>query len=453
VSFTLVGQPFDAWLDETSTETDPSTGQASVHLHAPSQATTFHVRASLLDAAGAPGPSAERAVAVSKQGFGSVRVQPVYSGHRTVSQWTASVAAATRCKDLTATLPAEPAGALTATAPGPSEPLIANVPAGPNLAVVVRAGHFAWGCADSPGIVAGQQAVVSVTVVDKPLDLTGANVALGFTYDAEAALLAPLLADAATLLGEAFIPGGSNDGSVVLNAMEALTPAANAAAFALERIDRSWDAIAAQHFAGLSPGLRPQLELWAAAGLAAESPSIAASLAAGPSPAEAAVTVTRFGSEDAAAAGVAPGAVFLWGAQPGDTVLLSGSLVWEPSRFAGAAALGPAQADVPAASSVADALGSLAACPDLAAALGPFGTCDVACVAELCGAAIAARFTGALSASSAAGLAGSVNIKATGSATIDDNATATGVDGHFIGTFSEGAVTVTVDGDVGAPPP
>ena len=65
-------------------------------------------------------------------------------------EWTASVVVIASCADLAATLPEEPAGALTATAPASGMPVIPeNAPVGPNLAVVVRAGHFAWGCADT----------------------------------------------------------------------------------------------------------------------------------------------------------------------------------------------------------------------------------------------------------------------------------------------------------------
>jgi hypothetical protein len=137
--------------------------------------------------------------------------------------------------------------------------------------------------------------------------------------------------------------------------------------------------------------------------------------------------------------------VFAWGSQTGDAVALSGTLAWSPTRFVGAAALGPAQQDLPSAGSLAEALASVAACPDLAAALGSFGTCDTACVSALCGAALAARLEGALASADGAG---SVQISATGNATTDDTAAATAVAGHFLGTMSDGAVMVSIAGDV-----
>jgi len=94
VGFSLVGvfdSAFDGSLDSAVILTDPG-GHGKVTLHAPSQSTTFRVRASLLDANGVPVASAERSVSVSQQGFGSVQVAPKYLGHRTITTWTASIA-------------------------------------------------------------------------------------------------------------------------------------------------------------------------------------------------------------------------------------------------------------------------------------------------------------------------------------------------------------------------
>src|SRR5512140_203787 len=51
VGFSLLGGPLDAWLNPPSVTADAVTGRAVVELHAPTKATTFHVRASLLDPA------------------------------------------------------------------------------------------------------------------------------------------------------------------------------------------------------------------------------------------------------------------------------------------------------------------------------------------------------------------------------------------------------------------
>lgn len=446
VGFALLGDTFDAWLDAPSVDADPS-GHATVNLHAPSKASTFQVRASLLDDTGKPGPSAERGVAVSEQGFGSVRVTPIYSGSRPVTTWTASVVARSLCSDLATALPQEPPGALSATAAKGGQPVVDNAPVGPNLAVIVRADHFAWGCADSAGPMAGGTTDVSVTVIDTPLDLSTASLEVDLTY-APGATFTPLFADITAGLADAFIPVGSKDGAVVLNSMAALVPAGDAAAFAQHRIDKAWDAIAEQHFAALAPGLRQRAAAWVAAGLLLQTPAIAASVVAHGKPGHPDVHVTHFGDVDPVAAGVVPGA-FKWSAQPNDSVLLVGDLTWAPSRFAAAAALLPAQQDFPMAVSVPDALVSAGACKALAMKLGSFATCDTACVEQLCGAALAARWNGAL----ATGVTAKVGIKASAAATIGDAAQPKALTGHWVGKFSDGSVDAMVTGDLAATSP
>lgn len=446
VGFALLGDTLDASLDAATVEAD-SAGHASVSLHAPSKAATFQVRASLLDDQGRPGPSAQRGVAVSKQGFGAVRVTPIYGGSRPVTTWTASVVAGSTCADLAMTLPAEPPGALGATAPQGGAPVVDHAPVGANLAVVLRAGHFAWGCADSAGPTAGATLELGVTVIDKPLDLSTASLTVHLTY-APTAPFGALLADITAGLAEAFLPAGSKDGAVILNSMQALVPATSAAAFTQNRVDKGWDALAEQHFAALTPGLRQRAATWVAAGLLLQTRAIEVSVVAAGMPGHPAVHVTHFGDVDPAVAGVAPGS-FTWSAQPNDRVLLVGDLAWAPSRFAAAAALAPAQQDAPMATSVADALVSVGGCKALAMKLGAFAACDAACVEQLCSAALAARWNGAV----AKGAIGKLGIKASASATIGDAAQPKALTGHWVGTFSDGALDAAVTGDLAATSP
>jgi len=453
IGFSLLGQPLDAWLDHPSVSADGA-GHAAVGLHAPAQATTFHVRASLLDPSGAPGPSADRAVAVSDQGFAAIAVTPVYNGHRTITEWTASVVASTSCADVLPMLPDEPAGALSATGAADGMPVVVDeAPVGAALAVVARAGHFAWGCSDVKATTPGDTLAVSVTLIDKPLDLSSAALDATFSWPAAAPDLAPLYAHATLLLGEAFIPSGSKDGAVVLNAMAALVPPASSAAFDQQRIDKGWDAIASTHFAALSPGLKQQLALWTTAGLALEPPSFEAMLTAGADPAQAGVTVLRFGSVDPAQAGVPPGATFDWSQEPNDKMLIAGSIGWEPTRYAGAAALAAAQVDVPGAASLGVALAAVGDCHGLGVELGGFGTCDAGCVEQLCSAALGARFGAALGASAKAGQLGKVGLKATAEATVGDTAEPVSLTGKWIGDIGDVAVDVSLSGDLTAKAP
>lgn len=450
IGFTLVGAPLDAWLDPAKVSADAATGHATVALHAPSGATTFHVRASLLDEMGAPGASADRAVAVSDQGFGGVKIDPAYAGQRPVKLWIAGVAALADCADLAATLPEEPPGALVTSAAAGAPLIVDNAPVGPNLAVIARAGHYAWGCANTTALTPGDTLTVSVTVIDKPLDLTDVSLAATFGYETDVAVVAPLFAHATLLLAEAFVPTGGKVGSVLLNGMAALTTGSNAAAFAAQRIDKGWDALATTHFAAQSPGLRERLELWAAAGLALQSPRFEALITSAGAADPPSLTITRFGDVAPASAGVALGSTLTWSTEPGDKVLLGAALTWEPSRFAGAAALAAAQQDIAGAATVAEALALAADCHGLATTLGAFGSCNVGCVEHLCADALGARFTAALGASAASGQLGTITVKASADATVGDRAEPVALSGHWIGEITDGTFGGQVMGDLAA---
>jgi hypothetical protein len=454
VRFSLVGDAFDATLDQAVVLADGS-GHASVSLRAPLTATAFRLRASLLDPEGQPGASAERAVAVSDQGFGAVRVTPNYLGQRPITGWTAAVVAGKDCNALVGVLPDEPPGALVATAAAGTDPVILNAPVGPDLAVTLRAGHYAWGCAPTKALAPGATLDVAVTVIDKPLDLGSANLDVTFEYEPDPASWAALLSASVGAFADAFIPDGSKEGTVILNAMAALVPAASMGDFMQKRIDKGWDTLAEQHFAVLCPDLRTQAAAWATAGMLLQSNRFQATLGPGAAPGQASLTLTRFGDLDPSAAGAAAAPGFTWSAQPDDTVLLGGELVWEPARFAGSAALAGAQQDNPAISAVPAALALLADCHGLAQGMGSFGACDVACVEQLCTDAVAARYAGALDASKLGGPLGKVVVKASAAAPIGDVAEPVALDGSWLGSVAAGSVEAPVTGSVAAaaPPP
>lgn len=450
IAFALLGSPLDAWLDPPEVLADAATGHASVTLHAPSQATTFHVRAALLDEHGAPGASADRAVAVSDQGFASVRVVPAYAGLRPVTEWVANVVALADCADLAPMLPEDPPGALVASAAAGAPLVVENAPVGPDLAVIVRAGHYAWGCANTTALTPGETLEVSVTVIDEPLDLSNVSLSATFDYQADLATVAPLLANAAAQVVQAFAPPGGKVGLMVLNGMAVLNTGANAAAFAAQRIDKGWDNLATQHFAGQSPSLVQWLELWTAAGVLLQTPAFEAQITSGAAADPPAIDITGFGDVDPASAGIAPGSVLTWSTEAGDKVLLGTELIWEPSRFAGAAALVSAKQDLPGIASVGEALALVADCHGLAASLGPFGSCDLVCVEHLCAEALAARFTSALSASAASGQLGKITVKASADAQVGDRAEPVALTGKWIGTITDGTFGGMVMGNLSA---
>jgi hypothetical protein len=462
VGFELLGDSFDGSLDPATVLTGAD-GTAQVTLQAPTVATTFHVRASVSEVSGTVAASADLTVAVSEQGFGSVRVVPAYLGARTITSWTANIVASATCASLAGSLSEDPAGAVEGSAPVGAEPLVENLPVGPNLAVVLRAGHFAWGCTDTTMLAANKTLDVTVDVIDKPIDLAAADLDLTFSYTPDADPYTAFLADAVSQLDDAFMPDGSNEGAVVLNAMAALTPSTEIAAFDLSRQEQSWDTLAQQHFSALPQGLRATCGAWANAGAAMAPTTIVAtavgSAVGAPAPPvntaspDVTVTVTTFAGFDPTSVGVttAPGAT--WSGQPGDGVLLSANLLWQPSLFAGAASLAPAQAAHPGATSVAEALALTADCYGLATAMGAFGSCPVDCVEQLCRAAITARWAAALTASSQAATTPMVTIQASGSATVGDVAQPVTLAGHWLGQLGDGSITLAVTGNISTPTP
>jgi hypothetical protein len=459
VRFALIGDVVDGWIESSAVKADAN-GVATIELHAPDQPTTFHLRAWIVLENGDAGPSAEASVAVSAQGFGTVRVLPQYTGKRVVASWTASVAARTTCADLAATLPGEPDGALVAKAAFGAAPLVLNAPVGPNLAVAVRAGHYGWGCADTTDLKADGTLDVKVTIVDKPIDLESTDLDLALTYTPDAAAYGPLIDGASALLREAFLPKGAPEGELVLGAMGAALPLDQAALFEAARATLGWNQLAAAHFEGLETSVGDRCASWINAGLPLQAPLIKAHLAAkSGAPGVAAVKVLTIGSVTADAAGVPAASPFSWTADPDDTLILGGIVSWQPSRYVGATAFAGAKVAQPAAQTMADALAQAADCPGLAAKLEGFGACDAGCLAALCTQALGDRWALGLSASTDAGLPGHLTITASGPAQIDDTAKLRGFKGIWLGTVSDTLVSAKVKGSfegtqpANAPPP
>ena len=453
VRFAVVGDALDGWIERAAVKADAN-GAATMALHAPDQPTTFHLRASILLGNGLAGPSAETSVAVSAQGFGAVRVLPQYTGKRTVETWTASVAARTTCADLAAILPGEPAGALTAKASFGDAPVVLNAPVGPNLAVAVRAGHHGWGCADTTDLQADGTLDVKVTIVDKPIDLDATDLDLALTYEPDAASYSALLGDASALFREAFLPKGIAESDLLLAAMGSATPSDQATVFESARASLGWNDLAAQHFAGLGASVGERCTKWISAGVALQSPVIRAHLAAKPgAPGSAMVKVLTIGSVDAASAGVPAASPFAWTADPDDTLILGGTVTWQPTRYLGTAALAGAKVAQPNAQTIHDVLAQAADCTGLAKKLEGFGLCDTGCVAALCVKALDDRWSLGLAASSNLGLLGHLAITASGPAQIDDAAKLRGFKGIWLGTVSAGLASAKVKGSFdGAPP-
>jgi hypothetical protein len=446
VTFRLLGDSLGATLDQSVVVADDD-GKATVTMRAPNQATTFRVQASVKD-----GTSAELPVSVSDEGFGTLRVVPIYGGKREITQWSAAAVAKRTCAEIAADLPNDPAGALTATAPGEGAPEIELAPVGPNLAVTLRAGYYAWGCADVTGLVANETLEVKVTVFDKPIDLTVTDLSVEFSWSAEAMPYEALMMDGANRFAEAAFPLAVPESQVLLDTMQAhIIDGDDMTAFVQAR-QLSADGVAATYFAALPVSLRDRMLAWGTTAVLSQPPVLIGRLQALPEQSgHALLTLETFGTASAAAAGIPTEHLVSGSGQPGDVVLLGGMIFWLPSKLAGSGAIAPANYDFPTATTVPEALDAALDCNALAQSLGPFGSCDATCAAELCRSALAWRHELGLGASAEGGI-GTISMAATGSATVSEEATPVSFDGTWVGILTAGELSVGLDGTTSGAP-
>jgi hypothetical protein len=454
ISFALLGAPLNASLDKAKVLADPD-GRASVTLKAPNAATTFQLRASMKD-----GVFAELPIAVSDKGFGSLRVVPVYAGKREVTMWVASAVTGTNCEAIAALLPEDLKAPQNATAPAGKEPLLESVPVGPNVAIVLRAGYYIWGCTDEPNLKAGQELSVKVPVIDRPIDLSATDLDLDLSLTADGLPYASMMKEAATALVGGLLPS-SIDGasSALLDAMIAKSSPHIADTLVKERSMQDWDAITVDHLAGLATPPQEQILQWIEDKLKAEGdPPVASSgitgrlVAAKSAPSKALFQVKSFGGVDARSAGIPASHLMSLTADASDTVVLNGTLYWMPSRYVGGVALQAATEAMPGVVSMTEALDALFGCPALAASLGGM-ICDASCLEVLCHAALEDLWEQGLEASAEAGIVGQIEIMASGRAKVDDHAAPMSLeDGTLLGTLSDGSSTAAFAGTVvGAP--
>lgn len=440
VSFYLVGNALDATLDRT-TVVAASDGSAEVTLRAPNHGTTFSVRAVLKD-----GPSVEAVVAVSDEGFGTLRVRASYAGKRPVESWIASAVAGVTCADLAPTLPADPEGGIVASAAPDEVLLVPAVPVGPKVAVAVRAGHAMWGCSDAAGLVAGSETEVTVKIFDKPIELDAASLAFSLGWEPAPEPMAELLGSSTAQLLDAMWPEGESESARALDALVASLPADAVADGTAAVVSGTWTDVAAVHWAAASLALRDTTGAWAESGLGASSPEITGRLQGLPAaPGKAAVTIESFLGVSPADAGIPAEHLLAWSADAEDKVLLTGALFWLPSRYVGAAVAVAAKAET-GAPSVPQALAQVVDCDALATSLGALPTCDVACVASACESGLASLWAAGRSASAEALSVGTLNLAAGGAATVGDAAEPLGWSGPWVGTLSDGLASAPVGG-------
>ena len=169
VELLLLGDSKQAFLSDLELYTSPQ-GEGHFWLTASGTEARFAIHAR------AEGSSARAEVMVTDFGFADVRIEPSYSGARSINQWVASARAGVDCASV---LEITSDGPITAqSAPG-EFPVLHNVLVGAPLAVTLRSGRAVAGCFDVVGLLAGELRNVAIVVNDivpkfssAPLELT-----------------------------------------------------------------------------------------------------------------------------------------------------------------------------------------------------------------------------------------------------------------------------------------
>lgn len=438
-------EPNDASLDRAEAITD-SRGEASVLLTAPTTPTTFRLRASVGTTV-----STELAVSVSEAGFSTVVVHPSYLGKRLVTSWTATVRAGATCASLHGIPP--PDGDLVATSDVSGTPTIDSVPVGPALAVTLRAGHFAGGCADLTNVVADSKTDVTVVATDRPLQLETTDLELALGISDESPEWRTSLEASAQQSLDALLDGAPNGVVALLDAMAAQAESGHDA-FIAERTSQGWDATLPAALGTDSPQrIQTLVASWMSTGVLGLSQprTFVGHLGASGEPGQALFELATVADTDAQSAGFAQSLLATWSADPTDTVLLGVNLFWYPSLMVTALSEPPALLAAPGTTTVPEALASLLSCSDVSnlmtaqSTVDSYPGCDQACTESLCQAGLAFMWQRARNASGAN--ASKLEVNATGATTIDDEAYPVSFSGTWIGT----ATTDTTSAALGGP--
>lgn len=421
VRFTLEGEASDASLDRGDALTDAD-GVTEVTVTGSSDSNAFVVKA----VSGAT--TARLSVSVSDAGFARVSVTPSYGGTRAISAWTASVHVGTTCAELPGIPP--PDGPLLDVALVGTAPEVRDVPAGQRIAVTVRAGYFAGGCAELASAPAGEVVTVLVPVSNRPIDLAATNL----DVDLDLAASAGFEHFASGASSDALSVLGSDDVAALLDAV--VTASSDPSLVATLRVVSSWDDALRQLWGNsASQHLREGIAAWLAAGAAAapRERAIRAHLVSdGAAPRL--TLLEAFGRSPAAFGFASESPPDLdgvgWQADPSDAVLLGARLRFFPSLFLAELADGELSNGAVA------ALAERAQCSAFSTLVDVSGAaCDGACATDLCTAAVAALWQRVRDSSAESGRYDVVDLTASGPATVDDHARPEAFSGQWIGVI------------------
>jgi hypothetical protein len=387
-------------------------------------------------------------VTVATSGSAMVQAAAIYGGHRPTPELFATKFDLSTCAELTASAPD---AAVAPWISGPSGAAIAlGVPAGERVAVQMRIGHYAFGCADVDPLAPNSSLALPVQVYDIPMALSLTNLAASFSFASDASGTdgwAGVASAATTRVKGAFFASATPDGTALLDAMRAaiLAPA-DQAQFDQLRQAKGWD-MTAMGWLGKPahlPSIKERVAIWLDAAASDSIGPLVLQIGNATGTGTAPAVATSLGPLSWVAAGLTQPAPFQWTADANDTVHLSGSidLVSTPLFAHGAdlhaATTAKGAFDCPSAIALAIDCAGLAS---LLVTTGvSYGACGATCTASLCASALTAAWKSA--AAPAAGGADAVHVTITASApgTVGDLAEPAYVTGGWLGNASGAGV-------------
>lgn len=434
VRFLLIGATADSSLDTSEIVTDEN-GRGAVTLLAPSKASTFRVVASAGDRA-----RAEISVAVSDNGFATIRVVPAYQGVRPVSTWHASATVAASCASIIAGFPKDPEGALYATSEPTETPVIASVPVGPTVAVAIRSRELMWGCKEVT-LPDRQPIDLTVPVLDRPLVLGKVPLDMELEFvPVEMTDYAKVIDASKNAVIDSIV--GQDFTATFLDAVEATMTASERADFHGERLALYLDDTVRQQLASDGVDVEATIGTWLTEDAFMAPTSLRARLVQSDAPDTVDLEVQSLGPVDGASLGAPPKVSWTWSTGVEDKVFFGGQIPFSNTLFVSAFAVTRAQADYPQANTVSEAMSLLLDCESLGPILDTAASC-VGCGVDLCESGLAYLWTTALA---GAANTATLDVSVSAAATVGTDAAATSFAGSWVGQLSASGKEATLNG-------
>jgi hypothetical protein len=439
VRLLLLGTTLDASLTPAEVVLGDD-GKAIATLTAPTTAATFVLRAQSDEG------SAELPVAVSQQGFFSLRVVPQYDGSRELTEsWSADVLVGGDCSALLATYPEAPIGSLSDSAALDSIPLISSVPVGPVLAVGLRNGKLVAGCTVMSATSAVEEQEVVVELKDRSIVLPGARLSLSLEFGVEPASFGQIVQSGGKVIADTAFPPEATTTTIV--ATEMLTQLSPDAAVSLQELLANPDFVLA-----VETATGPFDANEYCASMATNSAALAeAAVADG----AANVVGTIEGLSDVpegasfkleALLGLPLYALpqrslpFVWVDTGNDSLLITGSVPLSATRLAGAYMSNQVAQELGDEFSPADAIRGQLNCNAFGLAIndaGPVAECDAPCLEQACILAVASRWELGLASDEVEGSGlSSLSVAASGAVTVNDELAPAALLGTWSGLLS-----------------